>query len=174
MKTKEHQIKECLKVLSYSTGQSANVIRAFTEEYTNYLNKGENMAQHVHAKEMMQYAEDATKTDKPWELWEYIDYMGWRNLSTHPTWLTGAKYRRKPEYIDINGFKVPKPVTSLLEEGKLYYSPVITTRDDADFSNLWRNSILDYRRLRAGLVHLTKEAAEIHAEALLSFTKDLI
>lgn len=55
---------------------------------------------HPHAELMLQYAQDAMTTDKPWELWElcksFDPYLSeWRNLSTHPRWIEGNKYRRK-------------------------------------------------------------------------------
>lgn len=137
------------------------------------------MTQHIHAKEMMQYAEDATNTDKPWELWEcrHIDIGGgWKIMSSHPIWGCRTEYRRKPEYIDINGFKVPKPVTAPLEFEQEYYVSTLTPNFFYSIlasSYTWSESTKDYQRLKSGLIHLTKEAAETHSKALLSFTKDL-
>jgi hypothetical protein len=56
---------------------------------------------HKHAELMLQYAQDAMTTDKPWELWEcYIPDSNnprWFALVGHPTWGDGNQYRRKPK-----------------------------------------------------------------------------
>jgi len=49
---------------------------------------------------MMQYAQDAMETDKPWERWEYRGkWEIWKPLNDgfFPTWHTGYEYRRKPK-----------------------------------------------------------------------------
>jgi len=50
---------------------------------------------HCHAHLMLQYAEDATTTDKPWNLWEVCFGSRWVPLKTHPEWAQAAQYRRK-------------------------------------------------------------------------------
>lgn len=50
---------------------------------------------HMHAELMAQYAEDATTTDKPWNLWEVCFGSRWVPLKTHPEWAQAAQYRRK-------------------------------------------------------------------------------
>ena len=63
------------------------------DSYLNSLPKS-----HVHAEKMMQYAKDATITEKPWELWEYRGrFQEWRNLLSHPSWDDNREYRRKPD-----------------------------------------------------------------------------
>ena len=42
--------------------------------------------------------------------------------------------------------------------------------DACEELNEWNNSNYNYHFLKAGLIHLTPEAAELHAKALLSFT----
>ena len=43
------------------------------------------MTAHKHAALMLQYAEDAAKTDKPWELWERrLDNGVWVDCKCHP------------------------------------------------------------------------------------------
>ena len=43
--------------------------------------KGLMMAKHVHADLMLQYAQDAMETDKPWERWEVYGKITGRWLS---------------------------------------------------------------------------------------------
>ena len=52
---------------------------------------------HPHAELMAQYAEDAKKTDRPWELWEVRADKVWLHLLTHPRWEASEEYRRKPQ-----------------------------------------------------------------------------
>lgn len=57
------------------------------------------MTAHKHAALMLQYAEDATKTDKPWELWEMSQlHLGrnWIGCEHNPNWADNIEYRRKP------------------------------------------------------------------------------
>ena len=58
---------------------------------------------HIHAEHMLQYAQDAMTTAKPWELWEgrntharYPDNGWWYTLKSDPSWNTTHEYRRKP------------------------------------------------------------------------------
>lgn len=133
------------------------------------------MTKHVHAELMMQYAQDAIETDKPWERWQSRSQFNsseglWRDCRTNPAWCEGTEYRRKPRTININGYEVPEPVREPLKVGNSYYRPIITRYESGVLHCKWYGSKFDQYALKTGLVHLTKEAAEIHARALLSFT----
>ena len=60
------------------------------------------MNAHIHAENMRLYAEDATKTDKPWELWEFISFgmEDWQTLNSSPTWGFATEYRHKVKEAD--------------------------------------------------------------------------
>ena len=60
------------------------------------------MNAHIHAENMRLYAEDATKTAKPWELWEFISLgmEDWQTLNSSPTWGFATEYRRKVKEAD--------------------------------------------------------------------------
>ena len=60
------------------------------------------MNAHIHAENMRLYAEDATKTDKPWELWEFKSFgmEDWQTLNSNPTWGFATEYRRKVKEAD--------------------------------------------------------------------------
>lgn len=121
---------------------------------------------------MLAYAQDAMETDKPWERWEYLAiecYREWQQCEGHPAWITKNDYRRKALTININGFEVPEPVREPLP-GCKYYFPWIAARDLVEVA-IWTNHSMDDRLLDLGIIHLTREAAEIHAKALLSFTQ---
>lgn len=80
-----------------------------------------------------------------------------------------ARFRIKPETVTINGRKVPKPETEAPKIGKIYYCASVFYEGGYDVSR-WDGDTADERLLQRGLVHLTKEAAIAHAEALISFT----
>ena len=56
------------------------------------------MNKHVHAELMLQYANDAMTSDRPWELWQVSsDATNWVSMGHHPIWSGGMYYRRKPQ-----------------------------------------------------------------------------
>jgi hypothetical protein len=127
---------------------------------------------HKHAENMLAYAQDAMEIDKPWERWEYYSCIqeSWVPIHKSPLWDEGTEYRRKPRTININGFEVPEPVREPLEYGQEYYIPTIAGDLMVAALFAWYDNDHD-RWLEKGIIHLTKEAAEIHAKALLSFTQ---
>jgi len=128
------------------------------------------MTKHVHADLMLEYAKDAQETDKPWERWEYFRKEVWHQHRDNPSWFVDVKYRRKPKTILINGFEVPEPVREPLKYGTSYYQVSFARRPELSGCE-WTNHAIDHHRLGLGLIHLTLEAAEAHAKALLSFTQ---
>ena len=125
---------------------------------------------HIHAELMALYAQDAMETDKPWERWEYFDTQVWESIRTGcPLWAPETQYRRKPKTITINGHKVPEPYRGEMRYNQIYYAPHLENSELYDALN-WCEDDWDRRVIERGLLHLTKEAARKHAEALLSFT----
>jgi len=84
---------------------------------------------------------------------------------------TPASYRIKPVTIIINGFEVPEPMRVAPELGSEYWITQIYLPNEACWVWTWIDSEGDKERLRRGICHNTKEAAEAHARALLSFTE---
>ena len=123
---------------------------------------------HIHADTMAQYAEDALETDKPWERWEFsCGGQYYVSLETTPQWTENFKYRRKPKVILINGHEVPEPHRTPLKDGVFYWIPDLFS---GATSLRWEDDYTDFVYLKNGFVHLTKEAAEKHFDALKSFT----
>ena len=125
---------------------------------------------HIHAAAMAEYAKDAAETDMPWELWEVsLAESGdeYRNLFGHPDWAGTRKYRRKPKVILINGHEVPEPHRTPLKDGEVYWA---LTLFSSATSLRWKDDDFDNSYLENGFIHLTKEAAEKHLNALKSFT----
>ncbi len=124
------------------------------------------MAAHVHAALMLQYAQDAAETDRPWERWEQqVSESGWAPLVTHPQWSRYDEYRRKPRTHIVNGFEVPEPMREAPVIGaNVWLSDPVSEDFVAQLSwcaNSWRR-----RHLSRGLVHATKEAAIANAKAM--------
>ena len=123
---------------------------------------------HKHAESMMLFAQDALETDTPWERWEaQYDDCGWESLYGSPQWDTETQYRRKIKTININGYEVPEPIREPLKEGEAYWW--VGTGGLLEFH--WRKEGDYAEDLAVGFMHYTKEAAEIHREAICSFTK---
>ena len=123
---------------------------------------------HIHAAAMAEYAKDATETDKPWERWEFCHMRGeYQSLHGHPEWVGDNEYRRKPKTILINGHEVPEPHRTPLKDGEVYWTISIV---GGVTSSIWRGDVIDFACLKNGFIHLTKEAAEKHFNALKSFT----
>lgn len=138
----------------------------------DYRARGEVVMGHIHAELMMQYAEDARETDKPWERWQYLPcgQTAWEQCSIGPVWCSAWQYRRKPRTITINGREVPEPLRKVPLYGDTYH--VVTFASwGAPYCFVWGDDERQSKWFALGLCHSTKEAAIAHAEALLSFTE---
>lgn len=129
------------------------------------------MPAHKHAALMLQYAQDAAETDKPWERWQVQSpvHGPWSGFIGDPTWDVRAKYRRKPRTIRIGEFDVPEPLREAPALGSAYMVPNMFTVSGATYRN-WDSDTADFIALERGLAHLTSEAAELHAKALISLS----
>lgn len=128
---------------------------------------------HIHAELMMEYAKDAMETDEPWLRWEAYSTVDndWKPFRfDHPSWFFETQYRRKPKMITINGHEIPEPYRGEMRYGQFYYIPNLDSSDLYNTLN-WCKDACDQRVIERSLLHLSKEAAIKHAEALLSFTK---
>ena len=124
---------------------------------------------------MLAYAQDAQETDKPCELCEFRGAdtelpQPWKKLIGHPLWSDGTEYRRKPRTIRIGNYDVPEPLRVAPAEHTTYYIPLITNDTYYDINN-FDGAKWDLVMLRQGMMHLTREAAELHAKALISLTE---
>ena len=130
-----------------------------------------------HAELMMQYAQDAMETDKPWELWEYSHSSsnGWRNLDEMPSWLIGNDYRRKPKMISVTlmdgeVLSWPEPHKGDLNVGQHCY--LVAHNGGVEHVCFALHSH-NKQEVRFGMVHLTKDAAEQHSHALFKINNQV-
>lgn len=135
------------------------------------------MTAHKHAALMMQYAQDAAETDRPWERWEYSDTStlnqhgekirdDWYDCGDNPSWHPNVQYRRKPEIIKVGRHEFPKPITSELVTGLTYFFVKIGKTCFEVGESIWKGTGQDQMRLESKRVHLTREAAQAHADVL--------
>lgn len=89
----------------------------------------------------------------PWEDWGHGECL---DLPTAQFW------RVAPKTININGRSVPAPLRSF--DG-------VCEHWIADLGGPWRAAHKSSRLLSLGLCHTTREAAQAHLDALLSFTR---
>lgn len=122
------------------------------------------MSKHIHAELMLQYAQDAMETDKPWERWETFS-SGWRACCSSPVWASALLYRRKPQTVTINGFEVPAPLKVAPDGGRYYIEYV---DEDCFYSHsIWSGHTYDRKCLKRGIAHATKEGAIASCKARL-------
>ncbi|EMO7834961.1 hypothetical protein AB2842_000859 [Morganella morganii] len=118
----------------------------------------------------MAKAAEIAKTDQYWQRHfeeKFHSTDKWNPMSD-AFFQTHREYRLKPNFIDINGHQVPEPVREPLQAGRQYWVADVTKWDDEWY---WNDDNRYNLWLKRGLIHLTKEAADIHIAALLSFTQ---
>lgn len=126
------------------------------------------MSGHPHA-DLMAKAAEIAKTDEHWyRHFQVFLNDNWSDPSSEFKFYSGGEYRLKPRFIDINGHQVPDPVREPLQTGQEYWVADVAKWDD---EWCWNDDNRDNLWLERGLIHLTKEAADIHIAALLSFTQ---
>ncbi|MEX9770835.1 hypothetical protein WEU31_13960 [Morganella morganii] len=127
------------------------------------------MSGHPHA-DLMAKAAEIARTDQYWQRHfeeKFHSTDKWNPMSD-AFFQTHREYRLKPRTIDINGHQVPEPVREPLKIGQEYWRVSIPHSVDT-FE--WEDDDRDNLCLELGLIHLTREAAEAHKSALLSFTQ---
>ena len=123
---------------------------------------------HPHAASMLLYAHDAAETDTPWERWQCklkTKTIWCDGFDEHPIWHEDFEYRRKPKTITVNGIEVPEPAREVPKRGDQYYLADPTS--SRKVVRYWTNEPEEKSWIEKGVLHLTKEAAIAHAQAML-------
>lgn len=116
---------------------------------------------------MMQYAEDAMKTEEPWLLWEFRAEGKWKQCTAHPSWSKSGTFRRKPEFIKVGDYKFPKPVSNhQFDIGDIYWYVLYGDDGFTVYEKTWIDSVEDQQILATNLIHFDKYAAQQHADVL--------
>lgn len=126
------------------------------------------MTAYKHAALMLQYAQDAAETDKPWERWEVkVNNGEWCELNSNPKWFDYWEYRRKPQVIRVGRHEFPKPITEEPKEGTVYWTIEVDGWNGFYVEHYkWLKNGEDESCIRQGLIHLSESAAQAHADVL--------
>lgn len=92
---------------------------------------------------------------------------GWIVCEHEPMWGADFDYRIKPKTIRIGEIDVPEPVKVALERGQKYWVVYFYGVGELVGEDTWKGDNYDTCWMRRGLIHLTQEAAELHAKALI-------
>ena len=120
---------------------------------------------HVHHDMIVEWAKDTSRVVEG-----ETDRGHWVTVS-NPVWWPHFTYRFKPaepKYIVVNGIQVPEPVRCGLEYECTYWVASIAEGEPVAWiraKTLGDTSM--HRWLRLGLIHLTREAAQAHIDAML-------
>jgi hypothetical protein len=132
------------------------------------------MKPHPHAALAIQYWTEAAMDSEAWRNWDYKphDEDEWTPCSIPPNFSPKNQFRRRPRTINLNGIDVPEPLRVAPEIGSEVFAAVLTAACPTYTAHplAWRGDASHHLWLKYGLIHLTREAAETHARALLSFT----
>lgn len=135
------------------------------------------MTAHKHHKEMMQYAQDAAETDKPWLRWESRSAFepeergcSWVPVLGECRWEGDLEYRRKPRTMTYT-VTIPEPLREAPMDGAEYWAADSLCSGYAHHS-FWYGSSTDYRKLSQGLLFASREDAIAAAKAMQPFKSE--
>ena len=119
---------------------------------------------HIHHDLIVAWAADPSRVVQS----RRLDHHGWA-VDPDPQWLPYWQYRFKPaepKYIVVNGVNVPEPVRGGLKEGQQFWLAGVTSSWVG--AHNWRGTYSGHVEwLSLGLIHLTREAAQAHIDAML-------
>ena len=125
---------------------------------------------HIHAATMAEYAEDAKKYNKPWEMWQLGDGFTWCDCTTHPCWAIAHVYRRKPRTLAYT-ITIPEPLWEAPGVEEVYYVAA-PEREYLCREHVWAGRGTEVRWLKRGLCFATKEDAITAAKAMIAFKQE--
>jgi len=117
---------------------------------------------HVHHDMIVEWIKDTSRVVQ-----RYYGGGVWLDEKS-PQWFPNDKYRFKPaepKFITVNGIQVPEPVRGGLEGGQEFWLASVSNGNSCSYR--WYSTFSNKHWLSLGLVHLTKEAAQAHIDAML-------
>lgn len=124
------------------------------------------MTRHKHADLMIAYANNPS-------LQIEIDLGdGWKDCDS-PAFRPYFEYRIKPKTMEIGCLKVNEPEQDAPKHNTVYYFPSLGS-ERKYFDTVWCGSDFDYQMLKWNLVHLNKEDAIQHTNALIHVSGGII
>ena len=89
---------------------------------------------------------------------------------THNYLCCDYEYRVKPKTIRIGEYDVPEPMREIPARGTTYYVvDMVTPNSPRNYA--WAGDTADISWFNHGILHSTRDAAVLHAKALLSLTE---
>ena len=124
------------------------------------------MTAHKHAALMLQYAQDAMETDKPWERWELRPRGSeqWHACSGRISFNERCEYRRKPKTLTYT-VTIPEPLREAPELLGRYWLAQLSGGYCTQM--YWHGREWELLRLKSGLCFATKEDAIAAAKAMM-------
>ena len=123
------------------------------------------MTAHKHARLMLQYAQDALETDKPWERWEWKGERGWYPLASEFAFSIHCEYRRKPRTLTYT-VTIPEPMREAPQLDTEYY--LVSLFEPRHFEvAYWGDCSGERMLLKRGLCFKTEEDAIAAAKAMM-------
>lgn len=124
-----------------------------------------------HFQEIQQYAQDALTHRHPWKLWESKDRRAdapnvWVPLTSVPVWNPLFIYRRRPDFILVNGVEVPVPLACIPRDETHAAVYAVDPLNETGYCILEPDSNRASLALGLGLLHSTATNARLHYEAL--------
>lgn len=130
------------------------------------------MTAHKHAALMLQYAQDAMETDKPWERWE-LRSMGseqWQGCGGRISFSERCEYRRKPRTMTYT-VTIPEPMRGAPQLDTEYY--LVSLFEPRHFEvAYWGDCSGERMLLKRGLCFKTEEDAIAAAKAMLPIKEE--
>ena len=126
------------------------------------------MTAHKHAELMLQYAQDAAETDKPWERWQIRPEggtEGWHDCSGRLCFSERFEYRRKPRTLTYT-VTIPEPMREAPTLGSVYWICDPTSHPPVTWG-YWSAHDSGQMRLARGLCFSTEADAITAAKAML-------
>lgn len=128
---------------------------------------------HIHACVMAKYAHLAKYTKTPWKYFQVRksersgEWYGWAEMTENDTFKAHYDYRLIKRMRHINGISFVEPERVPLEKGQPYWYPSVEV-DGMVKTKVWDDDPVDYKCLKAGVVHTKREEAEKHARAIFT------
>lgn len=130
-------------------------------------------AGHIHACMMAKYAHLAKYTKTPWKYFQVRkserpnERYYWVDMTENDTFKVHYDYRLVKRIRHINGISFIEPERIPLEKDQPYWYPSVEV-DGMVKTKVWSGDSVDYKCLKAGVVHTKREEAEKHARAIFT------
>lgn len=157
-------------VLDIKTITGCNFVVPKSAELITHIREGVG---HIHACMMAKYAHLAKYTKTPWKYFQVRkserpnERYYWVDMTENDTFKVHYDYRLVKRIRHINGISFIEPERIPLEKDQPYWYPSVEV-DGMVKTRVWDDDSVDYKCLKAGVVHTKREEAEKHARAIFT------